>query len=87
MRRVATVQARIEPNLKHKADLILKKVGLTPSQAINALYAQIVLQKGIPFEIKIPNKQTQEAIKELTQGKGTSYDNFQEMINDLDDDD
>jgi DNA-damage-inducible protein J len=87
MRRISTVQARIEPNLKLKADLILKKVGLTPSQAINALYAQIVLQKGIPFEIKIPNKQTQEAIKELSQGKGTSYDNFQEMINDLDDDD
>ncbi len=50
MTRATTVQARIEPELKEMGDAILKKIGITASQAINALYAQIVMRKGLPFK-------------------------------------
>lgn len=85
MGKAATVQARIEPELKKRADLILKKVGITASQAINALYAQIVMNKGLPFEVKIPHSVTQAAINELETGKGKRFKSMDEIWDSLDD--
>ncbi len=78
-----TVQARISPSLKKKADTIFKRIGLTPSQVINAMYAQVVLRKGLPFELRIPNNTTLDAINELERGDGNTYSSFKEMIDDL----
>lgn len=87
MTKATTVQARIEPELKELGDAILKKIGITASQAINALYAQIVMRKGLPFELRIPNRITRKAIDELEQGGGETFSSFQAMIDDLDDGD
>lgn len=82
MNKTATVQARIDIKLKQQADVILHGIGLSSSQAINALYAQIVLRRGIPFELKIPNDITLQAIHELENGEGERFSNFDDMIND-----
>lgn len=87
MSKATTVQARIELDLKKQGDAILKKVGVSASQVINALYAQIVLRKGVPFELKIPNKATHEAITELEKGGGKQFSSFQNMVDDLKNDD
>ncbi len=87
MAKACTVQARIEPELKEKADIILKKIGITASQAINALYAQIVMNKGVPFELKIPNRASRSAMDELENGGGKTFSSFQAMIDDLVEDD
>lgn len=87
MTKATTVQARIEPDLKAQGDIILKKIGITASQAINALYAQIVMCKGMPFELKIPNRETQMAMDELESGGGKRFSSFQAMIDDLDNED
>jgi DNA-damage-inducible protein J len=85
--KAATVQARIQPELKEMGDEILKKIGITASQAINALYAQIVMRKGLSFELRIPTKETKSAMDELERGGGKSFSSFQSMIDDLDNDD
>lgn len=87
MSKATTVQARIEPELKEMGDAILKKIGITASQAINALYAQIVMRKGMPFELNIPNQITKAAMHEIEQGGGKSFSSFKAMIDDLDNDD
>lgn len=48
------VYARIDTTLKENAENILNQLGITPSSAIQMLYSQIVLQKGIPFELRLP---------------------------------
>ncbi|MFZ2653759.1 MAG: type II toxin-antitoxin system RelB/DinJ family antitoxin [Victivallales bacterium] len=63
--RTATVRARIEPDLKEQAEHIFKKLGLLPSDAIRLLYHRTILSRGIPFEMKIPNRETLAAIAEL----------------------
>lgn len=83
MTKAVTVQARIEPELKAQGDVILKKIGITASQAINALYAQIVMCKGMPFELKIPNRETQMAMDELESGGGKRFDSIQSLMDDL----
>ena len=63
--RTETVYTRVEPILKENAERILFQLGLTPSEAINIFLNQVVLQKGLPFEIKVPRMSQDEARKQL----------------------
>ncbi|MCD7777465.1 MAG: type II toxin-antitoxin system RelB/DinJ family antitoxin [Clostridiales bacterium] len=54
MAKTASIYARIEPNLKEQAEYILNELGIPMSNAISMFLKQIVLQKGIPFEMKLP---------------------------------
>ena len=65
-----TVRARVEPALKRDAEAILKKIGLTSSEAITLFLTQVRLNKGLPFPLRIPSKQTRQAIKDARRGKG-----------------
>lgn len=51
----ANVYARIEPDVKEQAEAILAVLGIPSSNAINMFYKQIILNKGIPFDVKIPS--------------------------------
>lgn len=50
----ANLYARIEPDVKEKAEGILAALGISASSAINMFYKQVILQRGLPFEVKIP---------------------------------
>ena len=54
MAKTANLYARIEPDVKAQAESILTSLGIPASNAINMFYKQIILQKGLPFEVKIP---------------------------------
>ncbi len=54
MAKTANLYARIEPEVKEQAESILTALGIPVSNAINMFYKQIILQRGIPFEIKLP---------------------------------
>lgn len=49
------VYARIDATLKERAEHILNQLGISPSSAVQMLYSQIVLQKGMPFELRLPS--------------------------------
>ena len=51
----ANLYARIEPDVKEQAEGILSALGIPASNAINMFYKQIILQRGLPFEVKIPS--------------------------------
>ena len=53
MARTANVFARVEPELKEQAERVLDQLGIPMSNAVGMCLRQIVLQKGIPFEMKI----------------------------------
>ena len=54
MAKTANLYARIEPELKEQAESILTALGIPASNAITMFYRQIVMQRGIPFEMKLP---------------------------------
>lgn len=54
MAKTANLYARIEPEIKTQAENILDALGIPVSNAINMFYKQIILQRGIPFEVKLP---------------------------------
>ena len=81
---MATIQTRVDPAVKHKAQIILKKLNISMSEAISMYLSQIALHKGIPFEIKIPNEVTSKTLNDSENGielhKVDSVDtSFQEL--------
>jgi len=54
MAKSANLYARIEPDLKEQAEGILAALGIPASNAITMFYKQIVLQRGMPFDVKLP---------------------------------
>ena len=54
MANTSAVYARIDTNLKDSAEEILSQLGISPSSAIQMLYSQIVLKKGMPFDLRLP---------------------------------
>lgn len=55
MAKSANLYARIEPELKEQAETILAVLGIPASNAITMFYKQIILQRGLPFEVKLPS--------------------------------
>ena len=60
------VYARIDSTLKENAEHILGQLGISPSSAIQMLYSQIVLQNGIPFELRLPNRKPPISLDRLS---------------------
>lgn len=54
MAKSANLYARIEPEVKEQAESILEALGIPASNAITMFYKQIILQKGLPFNVKLP---------------------------------
>ncbi|MCW5588553.1 MAG: type II toxin-antitoxin system RelB/DinJ family antitoxin [Legionellales bacterium] len=78
------VRARVNQDLKQDVDHILGDLGLTMSDAINALFKQIKLHNGLPFEIKVPNKVTHKTLQESAKGKNLkSFNSINDLFNDL----
>lgn len=83
--KTSTVRARVEPQLKSDTERILKELGLNTTEAIRLFFKQIQLHHGLPFEVKIPNDTTMEALKDAKDRKNlTSYSTPEELFDDLD---
>ena len=54
MAKSANLYARIEPEVKEQAEAILSALGIPASNAITMFYKQVILQRGLPFEVKLP---------------------------------
>jgi DNA-damage-inducible protein J len=88
MKRADTyVRARIDTKTKERATDALAAMGLSVSDAIRMLLVQVVEERRLPFEVKVPNAATREAITELTAGKGKSLASVDALMTDLNADD
>ena len=55
MANTTAVYARIDTGLKENAEEILSQLGISPSSAIQMLYSQIVLTRGLPLDLHLPS--------------------------------
>ena len=63
MPKSATIQARIDPEVKKQAKAVLDKLHLSMSEAISMFLTQVSMQRGLPFEVKIPNELTEKTLR------------------------
>ncbi len=67
--KTAAVHSRIQPEIKEKAEGILHRLGLSPTEAIRMFYTQIALRNGLPFDVSIPNDVTTKALEDSRNGR------------------
>ena len=85
---MATVTARVDENVKKEAETLFKKMGLNMSTAMNLFLKKCILEQGIPFELKVPNRETRKAMQEtddILSGKieKKGYNSAEELFEDL----
>ncbi|GAB4490328.1 MAG: type II toxin-antitoxin system RelB/DinJ family antitoxin [Thermodesulfovibrionales bacterium] len=81
MAKTAMITTRVEPDLKADAEKVLKTLGISTTEAINLFLSQVRLRKGLPFDVKIPNKTTLKAMKDAEEGRNlSSYDSLDDFI-------
>lgn len=81
------VRARIDAETKERASRALEAMGLSVSDAIRMLMLRVADEKRLPFEVKVPNKETSAAMDELKAGKGKRFSSVDELMADLNADD
>ena len=83
----AVVRARIDEKTKKKATRVLKSMGLTPSSAFRLLMTKVATEKNLPFELRVPNAETVEAMKAGLRGDVTTVNSVEELFRELNADD
>lgn len=82
------INARIDPNLKRAALGVFEKLGITEAEAIRMFYAQVDLNQGIPFDLRLPNARTLSALQEAECPENLrsfrSIQDFEASLDDLD---
>ena len=86
----ASVNVRINENVKQHAESILEDLGLSRAVAIDLFYRQIILHNGLPFDLKLntPPLSTSDfspseledilsrGVEEINNGQGRSSKEF-----------
>jgi DNA-damage-inducible protein J len=77
---------RIDEQLKVQATETLAKMGLMVSDAVRVFLKRVVAEQQIPFAVKVPNAETQEAMREVDEMFATREFRFktaEDMLNEL----
>ena len=69
MSKTAVIRARVEPELKEQAETIFERLGVSTTQAIAMFYKQVILRRGLPFDVAIPNATTRRTFEATDAGR------------------
>jgi DNA-damage-inducible protein J len=79
--KTAAIHSRIDPDTKQKAERILHRLGMSPTEAIRMFYTQITLRNGLPFPVEIPNQETEQVLKDSRSGRDLErFDSVDDLI-------
>ena len=84
--RSSMLHVRLDSELKRKATQALSEMGLTTSDAVRLLFHRIAVDQALPFELKVPNAQTREAMSEvdrMVRERKARFDNASEVFEEL----
>ena len=85
MNKSAMIRARVDPNLKDEVENVFGQLGLSATQAITLFYQQVKLNRGLPFDVRIPNAVTLRTFAETDAGEKVVHcENAQDMFARLD---
>lgn len=81
------VHIRVDGKIKAKAAKTLASMGLTVSDAVRILLTRVAAEKGLPFEVRVPNKETIRAMEAGERGEVRRAKNVAAMMAELNADD
>ena len=78
----AVVRARIDLATKQEATKLFRQMGITVSDAIRMMLMQVVAEKALPFEVRVPNAETAAALLDSRNGVVTPVASVDELFAD-----
>jgi DNA-damage-inducible protein J len=81
------VHVRVNNKVKAKAAKTLAAMGMSVSDAVRMLLFRVAGEGALPFEVRIPNRETIAAMKAAAEGKTFKAKNVTELMADLNADD
>ncbi len=84
MPKTEQLNVRMDSAVKTSAEAVFRELGMTSTQAITLFYRQVSLQQGLPFALKIPNEETQAAMREVRERRDLNhYDTAEDLKREL----
>ena len=84
MAKTEMIRARVEPELKREAERLFSALGLSTTEAITIFYKQVTMHRGLPFDVRIPNAETAEALRQASEGEDlTEYTDLDDLRSSL----
>ncbi|TYB33913.1 MAG: type II toxin-antitoxin system RelB/DinJ family antitoxin [Flexistipes sinusarabici] len=74
-----TTSIKVDKEAKNEAKMVFAQLGMSMGEAVNIFLTQVALTKSIPFEIKIPNEETQQIMEEVLNNKNTAPLDYKEL--------
>ena len=75
---------RLDADKLAEAKVILKDLGLNFTDAVNIFTNMVVINRGLPFDVKVPSKELGQSLMELEEGRGDKFTSVDALFNDLD---
>ncbi|MCF8241567.1 MAG: type II toxin-antitoxin system RelB/DinJ family antitoxin [Melioribacteraceae bacterium] len=83
-RKTAEIRVLLEPSLKKKSRKILDEIGISESEAVRIFFRNLVIRKEFPIELKIPNEETLQAMKDADEGNTVGpFNSVDELMEEL----
>ena len=81
------IHVRVDEQLKQNATQTLEAMGLSVSDAVRVFLTRVATEKAIPFDIRVPNPETVQAMEEARAGSLKRFNSIDELMDDLNADD
>jgi DNA-damage-inducible protein J len=84
--KTASINIRMEPSIKHEAEILFEGLGITLADAFNIFVRQALMYRGLPFEVRYPthiDDAIREAELESESGDYKQYGSSGEMFADI----
>lgn len=86
MAKTASLNIRVEPTTKKKAEALFSNFGITISDAVTLFLNQAIIDGGLPFQVKLatPNPTTMAAMRVAESNNSPGrFESAEEMFEDL----
>jgi DNA-damage-inducible protein J len=83
----ATVHIRVDEKVKEKATRTLAAMGLSLSDVVRILLVRVAAEKALPFEVRVPNRETRAAMEAGERGEVSRATSVARMMTELNADD
>ncbi len=74
-----TTSIKVDKEVKNEAKMVFAQLGMSMGEAVNIFLTQVALTKSIPFEIKIPNEETQQTMEEVLNSQNIAPLDYKEL--------
>ncbi len=86
MAATAMIHVRVDEEVKAKAAETLASMGLSVSDAVRVFLKRVVVEKAMPFDVRVPNAETRAAMAEAeatVRARNARFETAQELFDDI----